>query len=103
MTDQPETRPTLEGLDLGPEESSEEISRREVATSLLGLLCGWAGNQLDEAEASEHPDPERLAALRAQNDEYWNRKRQLPLMDGAAIQQVLEEYGPVARRLLGKE
>ncbi|WP_433605455.1 hypothetical protein ACQP2P_27375 [Dactylosporangium sp. CA-139114] len=54
MTDQPERRPTLEGLDLGP-------------------------------------------------GEYWTRKRQLPFMDGAAIQQVLEEYGPVARRLLGKE
>ncbi|MER7002020.1 hypothetical protein ABT297_03100 [Dactylosporangium sp. NPDC000555] len=50
-----------------------------------------------------YPDQDRLTSLRAQRDEYWSRKRGLSRMNDTEVQQILEEYGPIARRLLGKQ
>jgi hypothetical protein len=102
MTDQPEVRPSWEDLDLG-QWSPDESIRLEVAEELLGLLCGWSGEQLRVEKSSAHPDPQRLAALRAQHEDHLARRRQLATLDDAGVRQVLEKYGPVARRLLGKE
>lgn len=101
MTDQPEARPSWEELDLG-QWSPDESIRLEVAEELLGLLCGWSGEQLWAEEASANPDPQRLAALRAQHEDHLARRRQLATLDDAGVKQILEQYGPVARRLLGK-
>ncbi|MET7427353.1 hypothetical protein [Dactylosporangium sp. NPDC005555] len=101
MTEQPEIRPSWENLNIGEWWSPDEMTRRESAQSLLGLLCGWSGNQIREEEAKAHPDADNLAAMRAQNDEYWASKRRLPIMEDAEIRQLLEKYGPIARGLLG--
>jgi hypothetical protein len=42
------------------------------------------------------------ATYRAQHEDHLARRRQLATLDDAGVRQVLEEYGPVARRLLGK-
>lgn len=101
MADQSEVRPSWEDIDLGPWSPDESV-RLEVAEELLGLLCGWSGEQLRVEGASAHPDPQRLATLRAQHEDHLARERQLATLDDAGVRQVLDEYGPVARRLLGK-
>jgi hypothetical protein len=50
VTDREDHRPSWEGIDLG-RWSPDQSVRLEVAEELLGLLCGWLGEQLRLAQA----------------------------------------------------
>lgn len=101
MTDHEDDRPAWEGVDLGQWPPDQSV-RFEVAEELLGLLRGWSGEQLRRAESATRPDPAAVARLRAQHEEYLERSRQLNGQDDLGVRQVIEEYGPVARQILGR-
>jgi hypothetical protein len=95
-------RPSWEGIDLG-RWSPDQSVRLEVAEELLGLLRGWSGERLRAGQSAAHPDPELIDRLRAQHEEYLKLSRELNGLDEAGIERIIEEYGPAARRILGRE
>jgi hypothetical protein len=101
MADHEGSRPSWDGIDLG-QWSPGQPARFEVAEELLRLLSGWSGEQLRRAEAAARPDPALVERLRAQHEEYLARSRDLNGQDAAGLQRIIDEYGPVARQILGR-
>jgi hypothetical protein len=102
MTGESRRKPPWEDLDLGKWTPDESV-RLEVAEELMGLLCGWSSEQLRIEKSRENPDPEQVRRLLVQHEDYLARRRQLSSLDDAAIKRLLDEYGPLARRILGRE
>jgi hypothetical protein len=102
MADPEDRRPSWEGIDLG-QWSPDQSVRLEVAEELIGLLQGWSGERLRAEQSAAHPDPELIDRLRAQHEEYLKRGRELNGLDEAAVERIIEEYGPVAQHILGRE
>lgn len=66
---------------------------REVITDLQAMLTG----QIAEEGGKEHPDAERLAALRAERSRLFRERGGLHVKDHDAIARVLTEYGARVR------
>jgi hypothetical protein len=99
VADNEDRRPSWEGIDLGTWSPDQSV-RLEVAEELLGLLCGWSGEQLRAEESAPQPDPKMVELLRAQHEEYLQRSRELNGLDSSGVEQVIEQYGPIARQIL---
>lgn len=71
MVDREDRRLSSEGVDIG-RWSPDQSARLEVAEELLGLLCGWSGEQLrmEHAVPDPGPDPEKVEHFRAQHEEH---------------------------------
>jgi hypothetical protein len=101
VADREDFRPSWQGIDLG-QWSPGQPARFETAEEVLRLLCGWSGERLRRAEAAPHPDPDQVERLRAQHEEYLAASRQLNGQDAAGVQRIIDDYGPVARQILGR-
>lgn len=66
---------------------------REVITDLQAILTG----QIAEEGGKEHPDAERLAALRAERSRLFRERVGLHVKDHDAIARVRAEYGARVR------
>jgi hypothetical protein len=102
MTGELERKLSWEDLDLGKWTLDQSV-RLEVAEELMGLLCGWSGEQLRIEQDRENPDPDQVQRLLTQHEDHLARRRELSTLDDASIKRMLDEYGPLARRVLGRE
>jgi hypothetical protein len=73
----------------------------EVALALLSRFIADCSMRLDEAADGSAPDAERLARLTRQRDDARQRRRELDVVDAAAVQAVLDTYGPLVRHGAG--
>lgn len=62
---------------------------REVITDLRAILTG----QIAEETSKEHPDADRLAALRTERSQLFQERAGLRVKDQAAVARVRAEYG----------
>jgi hypothetical protein len=62
MTGELERKLSWEDLDLGKWTLDQSV-RLEVAEELMGLLCGWSGEQLRIEQDRENPDPDQVQRL----------------------------------------
>ena len=69
----------------------------EVALALLSRFIADCSTRLDEAADASAPDAELLERLTQQRDEARKRRRELNVVDAAAVQAVLDTYGPLVR------
>lgn len=65
----------------------------EVINDVIGILTG----QIAEETRKEHPDAERLAALRAERSRLSREQADLHVKDHAAVARARAEYGARVR------
>lgn len=73
----------------------------EIALALLARFIADCSSRLDEASESPQPDPALVAHLTQQRDEAQRLRLELDVADAAAVQTVLETYGPLVRAAAG--
>lgn len=84
--------------DLAPWTQKESLDL-EVAQDLLGQLIAWYSQEGHAEEAGTDPDPVRVSECAALVGRYAQERRSLSVYDRAAVVRVINEYGPVVRRL----
>jgi hypothetical protein len=84
-------------LDLGSWTAEQGIAF-EAAEWVLGSLIGWCSSEMAAERARPQPDPDRLAALSAEQAEYAMARRSLDIHDPEQVQRVLAEGGRLARQ-----
>jgi hypothetical protein len=63
----------------------------------MGALIAWCSAQTARERAKAQPDAARLAELDAEDDLYSSVQRELSVRNPERVQEVLNEYGPIAR------
>lgn len=91
---------SLADLDLG-RWSAEDGRAFEVAEWVMGALIAWCSAESARERAEGHPDPARLAELASETDGYAAVQRELSIREPERVQEVLAEYGPLARARFG--
>lgn len=69
----------------------------EVALAVLSRFIADCSTRLDEAEENEHVDQQLTKQLTVARDEARALKLNLDVTDAAAVQRVLDRFGPLVR------
>lgn len=73
----------------------------EVALALLMRFIALCSTRLDEESDTPQPDAQRVARLTQQREEARRLRLELDVTDAAAVQAVLDTYGPLVRAGVG--
>lgn len=73
----------------------------EVALALLMRFIAHCSTRLDEESDQSQPDADRVVRLTAQREQARRLRLELDVTDPAAVQQVLDTYGPLVRAKAG--
>lgn len=73
----------------------------EVALALLMRFIALCSTRLDKESDTPQPDAQRVARLTRQREEARRLRLELDVTDAAAVQAVLDTYGPLVRAGVG--
>lgn len=69
----------------------------ETAQETIGLMLALLTEEIQSEERKDAPDPAKLERLNADSERLDDELYSLRLTDAAAIQRVLNEYGPILK------
>lgn len=75
----------------------ERLNRYEIAQKTIGFMMATRSAAIHEAETATVPDVQRIATLERELCDLGWEQDDLRLDDDAAIQRVIDVYGPIVK------
>jgi hypothetical protein len=76
---------------------ANRLNLYETAQETIGLMLAMLTEEIQNEERKDAPDPAKLERLNADFDRLDGELYSLRITDAAAIQRVLNEYGPILK------